>query len=144
MRTGYKYYKIDTDRNTIQLGLSDNKNLKDDVVYKYLKELEDKGYIVADYNLDTIIDRNFVITWKSHKNNDENIEKNIENAITAKVYAYKLTIGDNTYYLPEQTAYSIIEQLGLEKKELEGDFIEMKKVLNGEQLENFISENKTD
>ena len=96
---GYRYYE-----NSIQIGVTQQKDLFTLTIDNYLSELEEDGYYICS------TEPNNNILYKQgiiHRNeiNDEQLQEYIKNSITIEVFAYKLSIenDDTVYYFKSES-----------------------------------------
>ena len=139
-RIQYKYYAIDEYGNKKILGISDNSNLIDKAVYQKISDAKSKNYDIAEYNLDTIVNKKFIISFKKSKNKDSKIQSAIENYVYIITYAYKV---DNCIFSNNQRDY-VEKEIDDEDIFIEGTFININEVMNDKQLKKCIQDYKED
>ena len=94
---GYRYYEINNG-HSIYIGVTQEQNLLEKTIHKYLEQLTNDGYSIISYSLKkAFIEEKFIIP-KSALNEDD-IKKIIINSLDVSVLCTKLTIkGDKTTY----------------------------------------------
>ncbi len=107
----YHYYIITPVSEKIDLGIGDNKHLKDKAVMEYLDELKEQKYLIADFNLTELVKVQPHITFGKRKYNNQEIMDNITDKMYITVYASKLTIGEDIIYIPHFRNFSVVNKI---------------------------------
>lgn len=147
VKINYNYYKIDIYGNKILLGTASSNNLLDITVYNKINEVKQDKFQIADYNLKNLITIQPTIKWNSFNSEDEKVKDAIEDNMFIIVYALKLNIDGIDYILPESEGYTILGQLknknpNLNIDLLDGEFVNIEKVLTEAEIEELISNYK--
>lgn len=95
---GYQYYEIEENQEKISIGFSTNKNLIDETLYEYTKEIKDKGYIITEFNLKKCYSKRFTIRFKKDTN-DNGVKEIIKKGTLILVDAKSITVDNDIIYV---------------------------------------------
>ena len=108
----YEYYYISENKEYISIGLSNEKDLIDKTVLKYLDEVKNNNINIADFNLVKSYGKRIKIIFKKDLKEEKNdIENNIKQNIYIKIYGIVINYNDNNYYFLENQEEEILEIL---------------------------------
>lgn len=96
---GYKYYE-----NTVQIGVTQQENLKDETIYNYIAELGENGYYICSTEANKDIIYQQAIIRKSEIN-DQQLQQIIKDSLNVYVFAVKLSIQNDeaVYYFKSES-----------------------------------------
>ena len=96
---GYKYYE----NNTIQIGITQEKDTFNKTLDEYFDELEQNGFYVYSIKVNKNITNKITVIRKD-KMNEEELHQNIRNSVDVTIFATKLILNDeDIYYFKSET-----------------------------------------
>lgn len=107
----YHYYIITPAAEKIDLGIGDNKHLKDRAIMTYLEDLEEQKYLIADFNITKIVKIKPHLTFGKKQYDNQTIMDNISKELYVTIYASKITIGEDIIYVPHFRTFTIINKI---------------------------------
>ena len=107
----YHYYIITPTAEKIDLGIGDNKHLKDRAIMTYLEDLEEQKYLIADFNITKIVKIKPHLTFGKKQYDNQTIMNNISKELYITIYASKITIGEDIIYVPHFRTFTTINKI---------------------------------
>lgn len=131
----YEYYYISEEKEYINIGLSNEKDLIDETVLNYLNEVKNNNINIADFNLTKSYGKRIKIIFKKDLKEEKNvIENNIKQNIYIKIYGIVISYNNNNYYFLESQEEEILEILKNKNFNIKKDFFYLHQLSSIENL----------
>lgn len=131
----YEYYYISEEKEYINIGLSNEKDLIDKTVLNYLDEIKNNNINIADFNLTKSYGKRIKIIFKKDLKEEKNvIENNIKQNIYIKIYGIVISYNNNNYYFLENQEEEILEILKNKNFNIKKDFFYLHQLSSIENL----------
>ena len=133
---GYQYYEIEENQEKISIGFSTNKNLIDETLYEYTKEIKDKGYIITEFNLKKCYSKRFTIRFKTDTS-DKGIKEIIKKGTLIMIDAKSITVGNDIIYVGLDQWENISKKIDKSKTKVDNVSIDILKLWSTEEINDY-------
>ena len=138
-KVGYVYYEVQEGGQRIKIGYSVNKDLVEDTLYYYLKDIKEQGYEIVDFNLKKYYTKRFTIFPKNKYNYSE-VEERIKNGTYVSIDASKITVNNVIIYVKFADGKNIFEKFKKFKPKIENVYIDISQIWTYDEIEKYFNE----